>query len=206
VSAVVSGAVLLGAAGDARADGPVTGTGKGIVGGALLGAEVATITMAVIGIEAAWPYFVFGGVGALGGGIGGYFVETAAPAEVPLYMLAGGMALVIPAVVASLNATSYKPPESDVADPSVTEPAPESPEPSDAQPTSSVRSRKPRRSARAAAQIPRIPTALFDIYRGDLALGAPAVEVRALYTERERQMFGVDQGHEVRVPVFKAVF
>ena len=202
-SAAFGAAVLLGGAGHARADGAVSGTGKGIAGGALLGAEVVTITMAVVGVEKPWPYFVFGGAGALAGGIGGYFVETAAPAEVPLYMLAGGMALVIPALVASLNATAYKPPEGEIDDPSATEPAPEPPAPVES--TSSPR-RKAREVARADAKIPRIPVALLDVYQGHVAVGVPAVEVRALYTEEERQVFGVEQGHEVRFPVFKAVF
>jgi hypothetical protein len=61
-AALAAGAALglVMGAGEARADGPVTGTGKGIAGGALLGGEVATITMSIIGIEAAWPYFAIG--------------------------------------------------------------------------------------------------------------------------------------------------
>jgi hypothetical protein len=71
--------------------------------------------------------------------------------------------------------------------------------------TSSPR-RKARWAARTDAKIPRIPVALLDVYQGHVAVGVPAVEVRALYTEEERQVFGVEQGHEVRFPVFKAVF
>src|SRR5262245_14533432 len=97
----------------ARADGPVTATGKGTVGGALLGGEVVCITMAAAGVARGWPYFVFGPVGAIGGGIGGFFVEKASAPEPSLYMLAGGLALVIPTLVVSLNATAYKPPETD---------------------------------------------------------------------------------------------
>jgi hypothetical protein len=206
-AALAAGAALglVMGAGEARADGPVTGTGKGIAGGALLGGEVATITMSVIGIEAAWPYFAIGGAAALGGGIGGYFVEQAAPPEVPLYMLAGGMALVIPTLVAALNATAYKPPEEDVADPSVTEPAPEPPMPGALRAPGAG-------SKRAAARsvVPMsLPMSLMDVRGLDpdhVALGIPAVDVRPLYSLRERQMFGVEQGYEVRVPLVRAVF
>ncbi|MBI4704362.1 MAG: hypothetical protein HY744_24930, partial [Deltaproteobacteria bacterium] len=89
----------------------VSPTGKGIAGGALLGAEVVMLTEGIIGIESVWPYPVFGVLGAAGGGVGGYFVEQADPAgmsaEASLYMLAGGMALVIPTIVVMLNATAY---------------------------------------------------------------------------------------------------
>src|SRR5262245_36109165 len=107
--ATLAGAGVLGVPAEARAEGPVTPTAKGIVGGALLGGEVVCLTMGIVGVEAGWPYFVFGGLGAAGGGIGGYFVEQEAPTEVSLYMLAGGMALVIPTIVVALNATAYKP-------------------------------------------------------------------------------------------------
>ena len=215
VAASVGVATLLGGAGEARAEGPVSGTGKGVVGGALLGGEIVTITLGAIGVERGWPYFVFGGVGALGGGIGGYFVETAAPAEVPLYMLAGGMALIIPAVVIALNATSYQPPKDSVGDdPSETQPADEPPSPdgeSTTTITSSVRKAHPAAKHRASfAPAPHIPLSLIDVrvdvHGGRVALGLPAIEVRPLYTEREVSQYGVEQGREVRVPVFRAMF
>lgn len=203
LSAAAGAATLTGGATDARADGPVTGTGKGIVGGALLGGEVVSVTMAAIGVQKGWPYFAFGGVGAIGGGIGGYFVEQAAPAEVPLYMLAGGMAFIIPTLVAVLNATSYQPPESDTNDPVTNEPAPEPPAPVGS--VTIPRQAPGRRSARVEAP-PHIPLSLVDIHRGRLALGLPAIEIRPLYTEREMFEHGVKQGHEVRVPVLRAMF
>ncbi|MCK6587740.1 MAG: hypothetical protein L6Q76_09160 [Polyangiaceae bacterium] len=213
-AALAAGAftALLTGADEARADGPVTGTGKGIAGGALLGGEVATITMAIIGVEAVWPYFAIGGAAAVGGGIGGYFVETAAPAEVPLYMLAGGMALVIPTLVAALNATAYKPPEEDVEDPSATEPAPIPPSPS-AQVTPGSKQTGPSRAkiAQPRRAAPFVPMSLVGIRAQEfklqtVALGIPAVDVRPLHSLRERQMFGVEQGYEVRVPLFRAMF
>src|SRR5215468_9590509 len=101
VAAAAFSVTLVGGLGQARAQQAptphvVTATGKGMVGGGLLGAEVVCITMGAIGVQRAWPYFVFGGVGAVGGVIGGFFVEKAAVAEPSLYMLAGGLGLVIP--------------------------------------------------------------------------------------------------------------
>lgn len=200
VSAAAFTLALAAAGPDAHAAGPVSSTGKGIAGGALLGGELVTITMGAAGVERGWPYFVFGGVGMVGGGIGGFFVEkattTTAP-EAPLFMLAGGMVLVIPALVVSLNATAYKPPESDRTEPPGNEPAKDAPKPKPA-------SARAKAAPRAASF--HVPLSLVDLYRGKVALGVPALEVRPLYTQSELVQYGVAQGSEVRVPVFKATF
>lgn len=198
---------------DASASGPVSPTGKGIVGGALLGGEVVTITMGAVGVERGWPYFVFGGLGAVGGGVGGYFVEkatkasTSGAAEPAVYMLAGGMALLIPALVVSLNATAYKPPESDRVEPAGNEPAKEAPQvaPPGAQPAPTTRLHKPLRPHREFAAI-HVPVSLVDVYQGKIGLGLPALEVRPLYSQIEMARYGVAQGTEVRLPVFQAQF
>jgi hypothetical protein len=220
------------ASGEARADGAVSPTGKGIVGGALLGGEVVTITMGAAGVSRGWPYFVFGGLGMVGGGIGGFFVEkatkgttdamgntTGATPEPALYMLAGGMALVIPALIVSLNATAYKPPETDRNEPSTNEPSKEPPKPTitpappGATPppgepppptTTKNRYRTPRRGE--LASLPHIPVSLVDVYHGRVGMGLPAFELRPLYSSQEMWKFGVAQGTEVRFPVFKAMF
>ncbi len=93
----------------ARAAGPVSPTGKGIAGGLLLGAEIGTMPLAIAGVEPWWAYALGGGLGAAGGAVGGYFVEQTGSAEPSLYMLAGGLALIIPTVVLTLNATAYQP-------------------------------------------------------------------------------------------------
>ncbi len=198
VAATLAGAAFVLAPGSARADGPVSPTGKGIVGGTLLGGEVVTITMAAIGVERGWPYFVFGAVGAGGGAVGGYFVEKATKngggsAAPELVMLAGGMALVIPALVLSLNATAYKPPDSDRIEPVNNRPAKDPPAPG----------QPPGPGARA---LPHIPMALFDVYKGRVAPGIPAVELKPLYSQQEMAQYGVSQGTETRIPVFKATF
>lgn len=215
VSVAVCAATLTAAPAPARAEGPVTSTGKGIVGGALLGGEIVMLTMGAIGIESGWPYIVFGGLGAVGGGIGGFFVEDAAgvdAAEAPMYMLAGGMALVIPTLIVTLNATMYKPPGDDKAEPVDNKPAVEPP-PAGGSVTVTT-SRAPRSApvkARSgaigqAAPRPHLRVSLVDIHQGQLALGLPAPEVRPVYTKREIADYGQTQRHEIRVPVFQTSF
>lgn len=204
-----SGASAQEAAGTAD---PVSGDGKGIVGGALLGAELVTITMGIAGVEDGWPYFVFGGLGAVGGAFAGWGVESAdPPAEAPLFMLAGGLTLIVPALVISLNATSADDPieEADFPD----EPAADPPAPSgggsiniDAQTRRTAPTRKApiARRTTVAPAAPRLTA--VDVRKGDLALGLPAVQVAPLYTSQEIARYGVSQGTEVQVPVLGATF
>jgi len=181
-------ATLTGLPGEAAAEGPVVGTAKGIVGGALLGGEIVAIGMGAFGVSKGWPYLVFPPLAAVGGGIGGYFIEQAAPpAEVPLYMLAGGMALVIPTIIVTLNATIYKAPENYPNEPVQNQPAGDAP--------------LPRTSKR-----PHVPMSFVDVHEGAFALGVPAVEIRPMYTTEEMAKFGVAQGREVKIPVFQASF
>lgn len=192
--------------------------GKGIVGGALLGGEVVTITMGIIGVEDGWPYFVFGGVGAVGGALGGYAVEQAVDpqAEVPLFMLAGGLTLLVPAIVISLNATADEDPVDELpSDGERAEPpqpasgAPAAPPASGAASVNLGAQRKVtetnRRVARAHARTPRTGGAV-DVGGDALRLGVPAVQVQPLYTEQEINQYGVTQGTQVRVPVLSAAF
>lgn len=199
----------------------VSGDGKGIVGGALLGGEVVTITMGIIGVEEGWPYLVFGGVGAVGGAIGGWGVEQAdPPAEAPLFMLAGGLTLLVPAIVISLNATSADDPidetPSDTERAEPPQPAPGAPAAPPASGGASVnlgaendavdsgRRVATVRRGTTARPAPRMSAVDF---RGDgLQLGVPAVQVQPLYTRREISEYGVKQGTEVRVPVISAAF
>ena len=218
--AVALGAATLSSPTPARAEGPVSPTGKGIVGGALLGGEVVMLTMGAIGIESGWPYIVFGGLGAVGGGIGGFFVEdSVSTAEAPLYMLAGGMALVIPTVVVTLNAISYKPPADDKSEPADNKPAIEPAPPggsvtvttSKASPAPAAKprptaSRTPRTTEPVVRLAPARPLAMVGIDQGQLALRLPAPEIRPTYSAREMAEFGVEQRTEVRVPVFQASF
>jgi hypothetical protein len=87
------------------ANAEVSSSPKGIVGGALLGAELTVIGEAIAGIDVEWMYLAGAGVGAVGGGIGGYFVDETESPGWSIAMLVGGMALAIPAFVLSLDAT-----------------------------------------------------------------------------------------------------
>jgi hypothetical protein len=196
-------AAIVVAPGDARAQtttaSSVSPTGKGTVGGALLGGEVVCLTMGAVGVEKGWPYWVFGGVGAVGGGIGGYVVDSqeksSGTAEPSLYMLAGGMVLLIPTLIVSLNATAFHPPDAEVKEPVNNEPA-------NAPPRPGAKAKAKTRTADAA----HVPVSLVDVSRGQLAMGVPAVQLKPLYSQKEVWQFGVAQGTEVTFPVLRAVF
>jgi len=116
----------------ARAD-DVSTTGKGIVGGSLLGAEIVLATEAAFKVKPGWAYLVGGVGGAAAGGVGGYFIEQEASPKTTMLILAGGMALIIPTTVAVLSATAYEPPASYTQDrPPTDEPVAEPPQPSGA--------------------------------------------------------------------------
>lgn len=204
------GAALIGAPATARAEGPVTGTAKGIVGGALLGAEVVMMPMGIAGLKPWWPYLVFGGVGAVGGAVGGWAVEQAAPpAEAPLYMLAGGLALIIPTVVLTLNATTKKDYGDEVTPAPAADPAkPGEPPPAEGTTvtvTSDAKKQLQQKRKRAAEQ-KGVPSAAIDLSGDAVRIGIPAIVVKPIYSQVEMSMFGVQQQTEVRVPVFSAAF
>jgi hypothetical protein len=96
----------------AATGGEVESGSKGLVGGVLLGAEAVDLGLALGGVRSSWPYWAFGAVGAAGGGWLGYTVDQSASPTGSMLLLAGGVALVIPTVILSLDATSYHPPES----------------------------------------------------------------------------------------------
>jgi hypothetical protein len=108
----------------------VSTTGKGTIGGALLGAEVVLLTEAAFKTQPTWAYLVGGVAGGIGGGIGGHFIEKSAAPRTTMFILAGGMALAIPTAVAVLSATAYEPPANYTQDkPPVDEPVAEPPQP-----------------------------------------------------------------------------
>lgn len=167
----------------AHAEGPVTATGKGIAGLAMIGGAATATTMGIVGVEKRWAYLVFPPLVAVGAGIGGYFMEDAAPVEVSTYLLGAGMALVIPTIIVSLNATVYKVPDEYPNDPSKKTPAAEPPRP--------------------GAYVPR---SLVDFKGGAIAIGLPPVQVRNSFSTDEMAKFGVAQVREVHVPLFHASF
>lgn len=89
--------------------------GRGVVGGALVGAELAVIGEALFGVEPGWAYFVGGAIGAGAGAYAGHVVEREATHEVSLVLLAAGVGLVIPTLVWVGNARQPTPPPTDRA-------------------------------------------------------------------------------------------
>lgn len=184
----------------ARAEGPAEPTGKGIAGGILLGAEVIMIPIAIGGVEEWWPYLLGGVLGGAGGGVGGYFVEQTGSTEAAVYMLAGGMALVIPTIVGVLNVTAYNDEEEleseqeeGTGDEGSSEP-PAASGPAAPAPATSRRHRAP------------IPVGLVALDEHGLRAGIPAVQVLPLYSDVEVAKYGVTQGTEVRLPVMSGTF
>ncbi len=200
----------------------VSPTGKGIAGGALLGAEVVTMVEAIAGVHSGWAYAVGAIVGAGGGGVGGFFAEQgSSDGKVPMYLLAGGLALVIPAVVLTLNATRYMPEEGTNEDNAPTGPAAEpgvpggsvgggapagapAPAPAPA-PTPAPQSKLHLPAATPAPAAPA-SAAMFDLSPKALRIGVPGAEVRPVFTVAEQRQYGMQGGTELRLPVVHVVF
>ena len=183
----------------------VSPTGKGVVGGGLLGAEVVMLVEAAIGVKSGWAYLIGGVVGAGGGAVGGWQIQKEADPKVSLYMLAGGMALVIPTTVAVLQATSYKAPEDYTEDrPAAGTPVPEPPGPT----TPGAAPTGPQTRLRYHWQAPqlKVPVGLVDMDEGAFKVAVPAIEIRPVYGLSELRQYGLEQKHELRVPVFSATF
>jgi hypothetical protein len=205
--------MMVAAPGTARADDDnagISATGKGITGGALLGGEVVMTGEALFGVRSGWAYLAGGVGGAAAGGYLGHLVEQGSDPKPSYYLLAGGMALLIPTTVAILQATSYTPPADYVED-HTTAPAP-STVPATPSSPDGVKVTKPqgastmRSPVRPVALRPMMPMSLVGMQQGELRLGIPAVEIRPMYTASEMRKFGVEQQQEVRLPLFEAFF
>jgi len=224
--AALAGAMLTPLAAHAAGVAEASPTGKGIVGGALLGAELVMSGEAAFSVQPTWAYVVGGLAGGVGGGVGGYFVEQQGDPRGPMLMLAGGLAFAIPTVVLVLSTTAYQPPASYLQDqapadepvaepPSPTEampppgaPAPPpaaapAPAPADAAPAPTGRRYLPS-SRRLSLKLP--PPALFGVKDARLALGVPNIAVFHAYTRTERMMFNAPDATEVRIPVLDVAF
>jgi len=217
--ATVLGAGVLAAPGDARAD-DVSSSGKGIGGGALLGAEVPMIIEGIAGVRSPWVYVISAVVGGGGGGFGGYEMEkNSTDGKAPMYMLAGGLALVIPAVVLTLNATRYQPEEGATEDRTPVGPAAEPGAPGGTitggasggatTPPTPAPATPPPASPPAAAPPPqslhdfRTHPAVGSVFR----MGVPAVEVRPGMPLAEAKLYGVrETGTALHMPVLRVAF
>jgi hypothetical protein len=184
--------------GTARAD-EVGSSGKGIVGGGLLGAEVVTMVESIVGVHAGWAYAVGAVAGAGGGAVGGYFVEhNSSDGRAPTYMLAGGLALIIPAVVLILDGTRYRPEEGATEDNAPVGPAAEP-----GAPGGGVVSPPPG-SVRPAPPPP--PQSLLDMHEGAVRMGVPVPDVRPVFSLAEQRQYGARAETELRMPVLHVTF
>jgi hypothetical protein len=208
----------------ARAD-EVSPTGKGIAGGALLGAEAVTIVESLADVRAGWAYAVGGIVGAGGGAVGGYFVEQGSnDGRAPVYLLAGGLALVIPAIVLTLNATRYRPEAGATDDHVPTGPAAEPGVPGagvvgtppDAPPPAAAPAPAPAPPADTAPPPPATPgspppavpppQSLLDMRPGQVRMGVPVPDVRPVFSVAQQRQYGMRAETELRVPVLHVTF
>jgi hypothetical protein len=195
---------------EARAD-EVSSSGKGIAGGALLGAEVVTITESLVGVRSGWAYWVGGLIGAAGGGVGGYFIEQgSSDGRAPMYMLAGGLALVIPAVVLSLDATRFRPEEGATEDKAPVGPPAEPGVPGGSvgsPPTGGAAPSPPPASPPPAAPAAPPPQSLFDVHKGTFRLGVPLPAVVPMFSALEAKQYGLTRNDaEVKMPVLRVAF
>jgi len=222
VAAAFGVAALVGHSPDARAE-EVSPKGKGIVGGAFLGAEVVTIPMALFNVRSGAAYAIGGGLGAIGGGVGGYFIEQGSDnGRAPVYMLAGGLALIIPTMVLVLNATRYMPSENASEDRAPTNGPPADPgkvggsvvlgggaeAATPAAPAATPPSQPGTTTPPPASPgPPELPQSLIDLRQGPgLRMGLPVPEVRPMYSMVEQKTLGVPNQAELRMPIFKATF
>jgi hypothetical protein len=175
--AAVCGAVL-GWTQLSRAE-PASATGKGVVGGALLGAEATLITEAVARVKPRWAYALGGVLGAALGGTLGYFVEKSGDARWSMVLLTGGTALLIPASAITLDATLYR----DPGDPSV-----------DTAPAGAA--------SRALLAVHHRPSS------GGVAahLAVPSVSLAPVFSGAELANFGLRQRAGVRLPLLSLMF
>lgn len=230
ILAVLAAGAVLTVPGSAQAE-EVTPTAKGIVGGALLGGELVVFGEAIFGVRSTTAYLVGAGAGAAAGGVGGYFVEQAVDdGRIPAYMLAGGLALLVPAIVVALDATRYMPTEGAREDRPVTLPPsdpgkpggssvigaePSTPPASTPGPgsattptTATPTPTPPPSGGGGGTQAPRAPqSSLLNLEDGSFAVGVPLPEVRPVLGSVERARMGAEnRGSELRFPVMRVTF
>ena len=152
---------------------------KGVVGGALVGAEIAVSVESILGVYKAWHYGLGAGIGAVGGGIGGYFVGKAStPAATSL--LVGGIFFAIPTTVLLLKGMSYRPPSQE-AD-----------------------FNQARLQHLQSPMTP--PPGLIAIQQGAWSLETPNIQVSELSTRDEQLIFGASKGALVDVSLLRLRF
>ena len=196
----------------------VNPTPKGIVGGALLGAEVGTIIESIAGVKSPWVYVITDIVLGAGGAVGGWEVEQhSTDGRAPVFLLAGGLGLIIPAVVLTLNATRYTASENASEDHAPTNGPPANPAnpgggsivappSSPPPPLQSAPAPTGPTSDRTQAPSNALHLSLLDVSGAGMHLGLPVPEIRPVYSASELRQYGFAQQTEVRMPLVKIVF
>jgi hypothetical protein len=88
-----------------------------LAAGAMIGTEAVLMTEAALRLKPTWAYWVGAGAGLAGGAVGGYYLAPLTNQRGSIYLLSGGIALVLPTVLAVASAMSARP--TDVATTSV---------------------------------------------------------------------------------------
>lgn len=226
LNAVLAAAVAsasLGLSSTAHAD-EVPPDGKGVVGGALLGAEVVVTLESLLHIRSGWAYLGGAIVGAGGGGAGGYMIEqSTTDGHVPVYMMAGGLALFIPGMIMALNGMTYVPSEGSSEDKA---PSGNTADPGKAGASSVVGAPDASGPVTAPGAAPAVPTpstpvtpaapaggggappltSLLNVRGEGFRLGVPIPEMRPTFSMAERRQYGMENTTEVRLPLFRASF
>ncbi len=165
---------------------------KGTVGMAFLGAELVVTVEALVGVEPWWGYAIGGGLGAIAGGVGGYFIDKMDKPAVSMGLLAGGMVLAVPTTIAVLSATAYKPPKNPEIDSQGAK--------VDLPQLQAIAARHPL-SHRAVS-----PGLLNLNPRGEVSLRMPELDIRSAYTSREIDMMRLAHLQNVQsTPSFRSV-
>jgi hypothetical protein len=97
------------ASGDGSPDDNGANIVKGMIGGGMLGAEIVMLTESALRLRPGWMYLVGGTAGAAGGAYLGYELCDDSSNRPPAFLLAGGIALIIPTLMGVLTATQYEP-------------------------------------------------------------------------------------------------
>ena len=182
------------------------------------------------GARPGWAYLVGGSLGAVAGGVGGYFLEQAAVGDTTLTgitvgTLVIGLGLAIPTTIAALSATAYNPehdqpvednaPASGPLDEGGATTAPAAPAAAPAttpstggatSPTSDILPVSPRRSRALVARAVVRATGLLDINPTGFSLAVPAINVGSNVSLQEVRQYGVTPVSELRVPLLSGTF
>jgi hypothetical protein len=212
IAAILGASAVAAPLREARAD-DVSPKGKGIVGGALLGAEIPTIVEGIAGVHSGWVYLISAIVGAGGGGVVGFEVEqNSSDGKAPMYLLAGGLALVIPALVLTLNGTRYQPEEGATEDRAPIGPIAEPGTPGGSSITGTpAAAPAPPPPPPVVTPPPPAPQSMLDVRMhsasGAFRMGVPIPDVKPAFSIAEARAYGLkDNPSALYVPVLHVAF